>query len=1259
MKNKVEVQPRKVNKKNSVVEPICNVDVKHSLNANSKPICANSHVVPPKKTTSHSVETQKPELKFYSWKPKNVKNVGSSKKAKIVESKNANHSEPNHTWRSNATDIPSSSSLVMTVRFGNDHIARIIGYGDYQLGNVTISRVYYVEGLGHNFFSVGQFCDRDLEVTFRKNTCFIRNLEGVDLLSRSRDTNLLAKDGLARGIPRHKFHKDHLCSACALGKRKKSSHQPKAEDTNQEKLYLLHMDLCGPMRVASINKKSSGPGINSMTPVTSSSGLVPNTVSQQPCIPPNRDDWDHLFQLMFDEYFTPPSITVSPVQEAVAPRAVDLADSPVSTSIDQDAPSLKSPKTPIFRDDPLNESPHEELTPQGLSSNVRQTHTPFEHLGKWTKDHPIANVIGDPSHSNSTRKQLQTNAMWCFFDAFLTLVEPKNFKQAMTKLLWIDAMQEEIHEFKRLQVLELAPCPYKVLLIKLKWIYKTDDFGGVLKNKDRLVAQGFRQEEGIDFEQSFTPVAKIEAIHIFIVNAAHKNMTIYQMDVKTAFLNGELKEEIYVSQPEGFVDQDNSSHVYKLKKALYSLKQAPRAWYDMLSSFLISQHFSKSAFDPTLFTRQAGNDLLLIPLYYDNKSAIALCCNNVQHSRAKHIDVRNHFIKEQEENGIVELYFVQNEYQLAGIFTKPLPRERFNFLIEKLGMRSMSLETLKRLAEEMEVDVAMYNLKNVEYVTLLWEDFMYQADNRETSSARKKHMPYPRFTKVIIDHFISKYNTISMRNRINLHTAHDDSLLSALKFVSKTEDCQKYGALIPDGMINDDIKLSTTYKTYLDYASGKVPPKKARKFKKLASPKLKTIPASPKEPTQKGKRVKRPAKKATTAPTTGVVIRDTPGKSKTLRKSKRETHKHQASGSSKVVDFESEVPDEQTGKTKDTSKGTGVKPGVPDVSKEDSSDSDDDSWGNSLDENNDFNDEDDDSDSLYDDENPAFILKEYKEDEQVELKEYVELTPAEAIQADCDIKAINIILQGLPTKIYAFMPLEQFQVNTKFLNTLPDEWSKFVTDVKLVKDLHTTNVDQLHAYLQQHERHAMRQQPKFSHPYSSLVVPVFQKGDDPIDAINHMMSLLTAVVTSRGDKLLMLLEQHKHTHLVASEKQHGETTGCYLFTIAKGRVILTKRVLSQVEGIETWYFNDKVLLVQAQAGVITHNAAYQADDLEMLRLDCDDLLSQDCLMRIVQGMAQITPESETEITSDSNIIPYSQYLSEAQQETVQNSFLLL
>ncbi|GJU36751.1 retrovirus-related pol polyprotein from transposon TNT 1-94 [Tanacetum coccineum] len=213
------------------------------------------------------------------------------------------------------------------------------------------------------------------------------------------------------------------------------------------------------------------------------------------------------------------------------------------------------------------------------------------------------------------------------------------------------------------------------------------------------------------------------------------------MDVKTTFLNGILREEVYLSQPAGFVDQDNTNHVYKLKKALYGLKKAPRAWYYLLSSFLLSQKFSKGAVDPTIFTQKESKDILLdssialtefadadhagfqdtkrstfgsmqlldyglgfnkIPLYCDNKSDIALCCNNIQHSRSKHIDSRYHFIKEQVENEVVELYFVRTEYQLSDIFTKALGQERLDILINKIGMRSMSPETLKILAEEEE-----------------------------------------------------------------------------------------------------------------------------------------------------------------------------------------------------------------------------------------------------------------------------------------------------------------------------------------------------------------------------------------------------------------------------------------------------------------------------------------------------------------------------------------------------------------------------
>ncbi|GJU12714.1 retrovirus-related pol polyprotein from transposon TNT 1-94 [Tanacetum coccineum] len=453
--------------------------------------------------------------------------------------------------------------------------------------------------------------------------------------------------------------------------------------------------------------------------------------------------------------------------------------------------------------------------------------------------------------------------------------------------LFTERYQMKFHgEFDRLEVWELVPRPIYVMVIALKWIYKVklDEYGDVLKNKARLVAKGYRQEEGIDFEESFAPVARIEAIRIFIANAATKNMIIYQMDVKTAFLNGDLQEEVFVSQPEGFEDQENPTHVYRLKKALYGLKQAPRAWYDTLSKFLMANNFFKGAVDPTLFTRKSGKHILLvqiyvddiifastdhnacnifskemsskfqmsmmgqmsfflglqvsqspggifinqakyaletlkkygmcaryqakptkkhfeaikrvfrylkgtinmglwypkdnamsltayadadhagcqdsrrstsgsaqflgdrlvswsskkqrstaistteaeyiamsgccaqilwmrsqlkdygfdfnkIPLYCDNKSAIALCCNNVQHSRSKHIDIRHHFIREQVENRVVELYFVETNYQLADILTKALPRERFEFLLPRLGMKSLTPETLRRLQE--------------------------------------------------------------------------------------------------------------------------------------------------------------------------------------------------------------------------------------------------------------------------------------------------------------------------------------------------------------------------------------------------------------------------------------------------------------------------------------------------------------------------------------------------------------------------------
>nr|GEW12062.1 hypothetical protein [Tanacetum cinerariifolium] len=173
---------------------------------------------------------------------------------------------------------------------------------------------------------------------------------------------------------------------------------------------------------------------------------------------------------------------------------------------------------------------------------------------------------------------------------------------------------EELLQFKRLDVWVLVPTSDNISPLTLKWIFKNknDKENTIIQNKSRLVVRGYRQEEGIDFEESFALVARMEAIRIFLAYAAHKSFTVFQMNVKTAFLHGTLKEDVYVCQHEGFIDADHLSHVYKLKKALYGLKQAPREWYDELSLFLLQNHFFKGTIDPTLFIRRFDNEILMI-----------------------------------------------------------------------------------------------------------------------------------------------------------------------------------------------------------------------------------------------------------------------------------------------------------------------------------------------------------------------------------------------------------------------------------------------------------------------------------------------------------------------------------------------------------------------------------------------------------------------------------------------------------------------
>nr|GEX27208.1 retrovirus-related Pol polyprotein from transposon TNT 1-94 [Tanacetum cinerariifolium] len=290
--------------------------------------------------------------------------------------------------------------------------------------------------------------------------------------------------------------------------------------------------------------------------------LAENPLSIIPYVPPTKNDWDLLFQPMFNEYFNPPPSVVSLVPAAAALRPTNTIALPSSTFIDQVTLSASTSST-------IQET--ESLV---ISEGVEEQSQPTHFV-----DDPFLDILTLEPSSRESSSNLQTDVMWYFFDAFLTSVKPKNFKEALLESSWINAMQEEIHEFKRMNVWRLVPYLDLAMIIKLKRIFKVkqDEFGGVLKNKTMLVAKGYRQEEEIDFEESFALVARIEAIKIFIANAANKNMTIYQMDVKTAFLNGELRKKVYVSQPEGFIDPNNPTHVYRLKKSLYGLKQALKA----------------------------------------------------------------------------------------------------------------------------------------------------------------------------------------------------------------------------------------------------------------------------------------------------------------------------------------------------------------------------------------------------------------------------------------------------------------------------------------------------------------------------------------------------------------------------------------------------------------------------------------------------------------------------------------------------------
>nr|GEV73208.1 hypothetical protein [Tanacetum cinerariifolium] len=826
----------------------------------------------------------------YKWKPKPRKeNVNSnvcmplgnaSRTANVMDPMISRCSTVSKTFALSSKSF-ATQKFLGTVKFGNDQIAPILGYGDLVQGAVTIKKVYYVEGLNHNLFSVGQFCDADLKVAFRKSTCYICDLKGNDLLTVSSsqawlwhrrlsylnfDTiNLLSKNDIVVGLLKLKFVKDHLCSFCELGKAKRKSFHTKITSSSKRWLQLLHMNLCGPTRVASINGKryilvivddyskytwTHNLRSKDETPevLIDFLRLVQRGLQAQVRIVLTDKGTEFLNQTLH-AYFVAEgilyqtSVAQTPEQNGVVERRnrtlVEAARIVLSASkvplffwaeaiatacftqnrslviprhkktpyqiINDRKPSVKffyifSSLCYIVRDgenlDKMKGKSDECIFSRAYKVFNKRTrvimesiHVNFNELPQMASDH----ISSDPVHecqrmalehdSLSPAIQRQVNVPQA--DRILTT---SNELDLLFSLMFDELLNgsskvvskssaEELHQFDRLDVWELVDRPLCTDVINLKWLWKNkrDEENTVIRNKSRLVAKGYVQKEGVDFEESFTLVARLEAVRLFIAYASHRSFTVYQMDIKTRFLYDPLKEEVYINQPDGFVNPYHPDKVYRLKKVLYGLKQAPRAckvgalmyltaskpdilhatcycaryqaqptekhltavkrifrylkdtihiglWYPKdtgfeLTTFLDSDHAGcldsrKSTSGGIQFL---GGDKLVSwsskkqdctsmssteAEYVSLSAAIAISCNPVQHSRTKHIDVRYHFIKKKVEKGIVELFFVGTEYQLADLFTKALLEERFKYLVRRLGMRCLTLAELEALANE-------------------------------------------------------------------------------------------------------------------------------------------------------------------------------------------------------------------------------------------------------------------------------------------------------------------------------------------------------------------------------------------------------------------------------------------------------------------------------------------------------------------------------------------------------------------------------
>ncbi|GJV23953.1 retrovirus-related pol polyprotein from transposon TNT 1-94 [Tanacetum coccineum] len=707
-----------------------------------KKVGSNERLASPKPSKPRFCLRWSPTGRFFDIKGKIITSSESESQSDCSNGDNActsNPSEPTIKRFPNSTSFLGrlSKFFLGTVRFGNDHVAAILGFGDLQWGNILITRVYFVEGLGHNLFSVGQFCDSDLEVAFRRNSCFVRNLDGVDLLQGNRSTNLYTINlhEMASASPICLMARASSTKSCIfvppVSKESKRGvgvySPPKQVPNSKQRLHLLHMDLCGPMRIARINGKryvlvivddySRYTWVHFLRSKDEAPEVIKTFLKritvllQAPVIIVRTDNGTKFKNQVLQEYFN--SVGISHQTSSIrTPQQNGVVERRNRTLVEAAKTMLIFSRAPLFLwaeaiatacytqncsiiHRRFNKAPYELIN--GRKPDISFLHVfgalcypknNCEDIGKLGAKGDIgffigysANSCGYRVYNRRTKKIMETINVT--FDELSAM----DFEQSSSKLglqsmtsgqislgldltyalstittqkptegeldllfevmyddyiggqpsasprtvlaaqapqvlqtLMIESMQEELLWFKRLDVWVLVPLPDNIKPFTLKWLFKNkhNEENTVIQNKTRLVVRGYHQEEGIDFEESFASVDRMEAIRIFLAYAAHKSFTMFQMDMKTVFLHGTLKEDMYVCQLEGFIDVDHPSHAYKLKKALYGLKQAPRAWYDELLTFLLQNHFFKGTTDPTLFIRRFDDDILVVHVYVDD-----------------------------------------------------------------------------------------------------------------------------------------------------------------------------------------------------------------------------------------------------------------------------------------------------------------------------------------------------------------------------------------------------------------------------------------------------------------------------------------------------------------------------------------------------------------------------------------------------------------------------------------------------------------